>query len=187
LTYSARARPTPHFFSLLFPAQPSLDRWCLRLLAGRAVELLARTRIKFGTLAPPKTPMKPGPGRVRAARRVPRMNPTPSAAATFRPHRPRRLGVADPANFRRWSAQPDRHPSLFRRRDHLRGALWRFAVTEKEKPMKYLTILCLSLGLAGCYCTGPYTGPVVDLSACADAADTRVDPVCHPLTRTQPK
>ena len=27
-------------------------------------------------------------------------------------------------------------------------------------------------------------GPVVDFSACADKADTRVDPLCHPLTRT---
>jgi hypothetical protein len=74
----------------------------------------------------------------------------------------------------------------------LRGTLWRFAGTEKEKTMKCLTILCLSLGLADCCCTGPYTsangdGPVVDLSACADSADLRVDPLCHPLTRTQLK
>jgi hypothetical protein len=58
--------------------------------------------------------------------------------------------------------------------------------------MKYLTILCLSLGLAGCYSAGPYAsansdGPVVDFSACADSPNTRVDPLCHPLTRTQPK
>jgi hypothetical protein len=84
--------------------------------------------------------------------------------------------------------QPDRHPSLFRRRE-CRGALWRFAGT-KKKTMKCLIILCLSLGLAGCYSTGPYAsanGPVVDLSACADSADLRVDPLCHPLTRTQLK
>jgi hypothetical protein len=72
-----------------------------------------------------------------------------------------------------------------------RGALWRFAGT-KKKTMKCLTILCLSLGLAGCYWTGPYasangTGPVVDLSACAESTDLRVDPLCHPLTRTQLK
>jgi hypothetical protein len=58
--------------------------------------------------------------------------------------------------------------------------------------MKRLTVLYLSLGLAGCYSTGPYAsansnGPVVDLSACADSADLRVDPLCHPLTRTQAK
>ena len=58
--------------------------------------------------------------------------------------------------------------------------------------MKYLTILCLSFGLAGCYGTGPYAssnsdGPVVDLSACAQRADTRVDPLCHPLMRTRLK
>jgi hypothetical protein len=58
--------------------------------------------------------------------------------------------------------------------------------------MKYVTILCLSLGLAGCYRTDPYVntngdGPVVDFSACADSPNTRVDPLCHPLTRTQPK
>jgi hypothetical protein len=57
----------------------------------------------------------------------------------------------------------------------------------ERKTMKYLTILCLSLGLAGCYSAGPYTGQVVDLSACADSADTRIDPLCHPLTRTQLK
>ncbi len=89
--------------------------------------------------------------------------------------------------------QPDRHPSLFRRGDRpTRDTLWRFAGTEKEKTMKCLTILCLSLGLADCCCTGPYAsangdGPVVDLSACADSADLRVDPLCHPLTRTQRK
>jgi hypothetical protein len=65
-------------------------------------------------------------------------------------------------------------------------------VRRKKKTMKCLTILCLSLGLAGCYWTGPYAsangnGPVVDLSACADSADLRIDPLCHPLTRTQPK
>src|SRR5258708_40351524 len=86
--------------------------------------------------------------------------------------------------------QPDRHPSLFRQRD-CRGVLWRFAGT-KKKTMKCLTILCLSLGLAGCCCTGPYAsangnGPVVDLSACADSADLRVDPLRRPLTRTQRK
>ena len=53
--------------------------------------------------------------------------------------------------------------------------------------MKYLTILCLSLGLAGCYATGPYNGPVVDFSACAEAPNTKLDPLCHPLTRTQLK
>jgi hypothetical protein len=58
--------------------------------------------------------------------------------------------------------------------------------------MKCLTILCLSLALAGCYSTGPYAsansnGPVMDLSACADSADLRVDPLCHPLIRTQLK
>jgi len=59
----------------------------------------------------------------------------------------------------------------------------------ESQKMQHLTILCLSLGLAGCYSTGPYAnangdGPVVDFSACADKADTRVDPLCHPLTRT---
>jgi hypothetical protein len=62
----------------------------------------------------------------------------------------------------------------------------------EENTMKCLTILCLSLGLAGCYRTDPYVntngnGPVVDLGACADSPDTRVDPLCHPLSRTQPK
>jgi hypothetical protein len=61
-----------------------------------------------------------------------------------------------------------------------------------EKTMKYLTILCLSLGLAGCNRTDPYAsangdGLVVDLSACADSPNTSVDPLCHPLSRTQPK
>jgi len=54
--------------------------------------------------------------------------------------------------------------------------------------MKYLTILCLSLGLAGCYSTGPYAGansddPVVDFSSCAQKADIRIDPLCYPLIR----
>lgn len=58
--------------------------------------------------------------------------------------------------------------------------------------MKYLTILCLSLGLAGCYRTDPYAsanrdGPVVDFSACADSPNIQIDPLCHPLTRTPPK
>jgi hypothetical protein len=58
--------------------------------------------------------------------------------------------------------------------------------------MKYLTVLFLSLALAGCYRTDPYVnangdGPIIDLSACADSAHTDVDPLCHPLSRTQPK
>ena len=62
----------------------------------------------------------------------------------------------------------------------------------ERKTVKYLTILCLSLGLAGCYGTGPYAsangnGPVVDFSACAEAPNTKLDPLCHPLRRTQLK
>ena len=52
--------------------------------------------------------------------------------------------------------------------------------------MKHLTILCLSLGLAGCFGAGPYAsvnggGPVVDLSACAQAPvqTTRIDQLCN--------
>jgi hypothetical protein len=62
----------------------------------------------------------------------------------------------------------------------------------RENTMKCLTILCLSLALGGCYGTGPYAradddGPTVDFSACAESADLRVNPLCHPLRRTQPK
>jgi hypothetical protein len=72
------------------------------------------------------------------------------------------------------------------------GAIVAIRRNEERKKMKCLTILCLSLGLTGCYWTGPYAGanangPVVDLSACADSADLHVDPLCHPLTRTQLK
>ena len=52
--------------------------------------------------------------------------------------------------------------------------------------MKYLTILCLSFGLAGCYSAGPYAStngyaPVVDLSACAHspAPTSRIDQLCN--------
>jgi hypothetical protein len=59
--------------------------------------------------------------------------------------------------------------------------------------MKYLTILCLSLGLAGCFGTGPYAGidgpvpvidgpvPVVDLGTCANsmAPPARIDQLCN--------
>jgi hypothetical protein len=52
--------------------------------------------------------------------------------------------------------------------------------------MKYLIILGLSLGLAGCFGAGPYAStngyaPVVDLGACAHspAATTRVDQLCN--------
>jgi hypothetical protein len=52
--------------------------------------------------------------------------------------------------------------------------------------MKYLTIFCLSLGLAGCYGAGPYAsadgyGPAVDLAACAHSPvqRTRIDQLCN--------
>jgi hypothetical protein len=56
----------------------------------------------------------------------------------------------------------------------------------EEERMKYLTIFCLSLGLAGCYGAGPYasagvSGPVVDLGACAHSPlpTTRIDQLCN--------
>jgi hypothetical protein len=52
--------------------------------------------------------------------------------------------------------------------------------------MKYFTIFCLSLGLAGCYGGGPYAsvggyGPAVDLAACAHSPvqSTRIDQLCN--------
>jgi hypothetical protein len=54
--------------------------------------------------------------------------------------------------------------------------------------MKYLTILCLSLGLTGCFGWGPYAsvngpeyGPVPDLAACARSPEptTRIDQLCN--------
>ena len=54
--------------------------------------------------------------------------------------------------------------------------------------MKYVTVLCLSLGLAGCFgfepyasATGPAYGPVPDLGACARSpeAPNRVDQLCN--------
>ena len=51
--------------------------------------------------------------------------------------------------------------------------------------MKYLTILCLSLGLAGCFGAGPYASTndpaYVDLGTCATsmAPPTRVDQLCN--------
>jgi len=94
------------------------------------------------------------------------------------------------AAIKKQRVQPDRHPSLFGPRD----CRWGIVAIRRneEKTMKCLTILCLSLGLAGCYSTGPYasangSGPVVDFSACAELADLRVDPLCHPLRRIQPK
>jgi hypothetical protein len=54
--------------------------------------------------------------------------------------------------------------------------------------MKYLTILSLSFGLAGCFGSGPYAsangptyGPVPDLGACARSPEptTRVDQLCN--------
>jgi len=95
--------------------------------------------------------------------------------------------AASPQSKKNQRVQPDRQPRLFRRRDPTRRIAAIRWNRERKKPMKYLTILCLSLGLTGCYSAGPYTGPVMDLSACADSADTRIDPLCHPLTRTQPQ
>lgn len=59
--------------------------------------------------------------------------------------------------------------------------------------MKYLALLCLTIGLAGCYSAGPYASaagpyasandysPVVDLGACASSAaqPTHVDQLCN--------
>jgi hypothetical protein len=54
--------------------------------------------------------------------------------------------------------------------------------------MKYLTILCLSFGLTGCFGWGPYAsvtgpeyGPVPDLGACARSPEprTRIDQICN--------
>ena len=52
--------------------------------------------------------------------------------------------------------------------------------------MKYLIILGLSFGLAGCFGAGPYasadgSGPVVDLSACAHSPvqSSRIDQLCN--------
>jgi len=54
---------------------------------------------------------------------------------------------------------------------------------EKESDEVSDYFVFVALGFAGCYGTGPYAsansdGPVVDLSACAQRADTRVDPLC---------
>jgi hypothetical protein len=54
--------------------------------------------------------------------------------------------------------------------------------------MKYLTILCLCLGLAGCFgfepyasATGPAYGTVPDLGACARSPEprNRLDQLCN--------
>jgi hypothetical protein len=54
--------------------------------------------------------------------------------------------------------------------------------------MKYAAILCLSLGLTGCFGWGPYAsatgpgyGPVPDLGACARSPEprTRIDQICN--------
>jgi hypothetical protein len=54
--------------------------------------------------------------------------------------------------------------------------------------MKYLAIICLSLGLAGCFGGGPFAsadgygpGLAVDLGACAHSPvrSTRIDQLCN--------
>jgi hypothetical protein len=54
--------------------------------------------------------------------------------------------------------------------------------------MKFLIILCLSLGLSGCFGYGTYVsdngpayGPIVDLGACARSPEPlgRVDQLCN--------
>jgi len=50
--------------------------------------------------------------------------------------------------------------------------VWKAFDNRRGKTMKYLAILCLSLGLAGCFQSGPFgsiggNGRVADLGACA--------------------
>ena len=83
--------------------------------------------------------------------------------------------------------QPYRLPSKDRRRgDRKRGIAAGDQPKREEERMKYLTIFCLSLGLAGCYGAGPYAsaggyGPSVDLAACAHSPvqSTRIDQLCN--------
>jgi hypothetical protein len=64
----------------------------------------------------------------------------------------------------------------------------RRGIAELRPDMKYLTILCLSLGLTGCFgfepyasATGPAYGPLPDLGACARSPEprARVDQLCN--------
>ena len=82
------------------------------------------------------------------------------------------------------TVQTSKHISATRNRT--RGIVDGDQPKREEERMKYLTIFCLSLGLAGCYGAGPYAsadgyGPAVDLAACAHSPvqSTRIDQLCN--------